>query len=111
MPVTIQPANEKQEQIENSLAKILKDISADHDVLQTVNEWRQQPDSMSLWWAIFNERKVGFVLVDSKEIKALAVHPATRSRGVGQRMLDLIQIQYPTLKLATGCQVPSALTS
>lgn len=104
MPVTISPATGKQEEILVTLERILSDLPKDHYVCKVTNGWLSKPESMTLWWAVFNDRVVGFVLVEKSMLKAIAVHPATRSRGIGRQLLLLIMQQYSDLVLASDCQ-------
>jgi ribosomal protein S18 acetylase RimI-like enzyme len=104
VPVTIKPAKEQREEIQNSLASILKDTPLDHSVWRIVQSFLNGQEDLQLWWAVFNDRIVGLIVINSTEIKALAVHPATRSRGIGRRMVALLKERFPALEIASQCR-------
>lgn len=89
--------------IEQSIQRIIKDASALDPMLADLRRWQDQPSRGELWLAIFNERAVGLALLEGTELKALRVHPATRGRGVGQRMLSLLLSEKPDMKVAFSC--------
>lgn len=46
---------------------------------------------------MFNERMVGFALIEKNQLSLLAVHGATRHRGVGTQMITLLLKKKPHL--------------
>jgi hypothetical protein len=80
--------------------RIVKDQSDTSVLIKTVKLWQASPTHYEFCKAIFNERLVGFALLQGNEIKAFAVHGATRDRGVGGRVLDLLLKQTPQLALS-----------
>ena len=102
MPVTITPVSVQQPDIESTLRRIVSDLPGDHSARKLAQLWLSNPQTMQLWLAMFNERAAGFVLVEQARVKAVAVHPATRARGVGRRCVELLKEHYPALGLACG---------
>jgi ribosomal protein S18 acetylase RimI-like enzyme len=79
-------------------------IASNNEHICTQAAWQtylEQPTSQVLWLAVFNERVVGFSIVSGMQIKAFAVHFATQRRGVGQRMAQLLNEKYESLRWPT----------
>jgi ribosomal protein S18 acetylase RimI-like enzyme len=68
-------------------------------ILTLIEHWQKEESDLELCFAEFNQRNVGFVFLRGNEIKALVVHPATRRRGVGQRIVDILALEIGQLTL------------
>ena len=94
MPITVTRASGQNDRNHATMLRIIKDLPAQHELHSVLGQWHAKPDKFDLWFAVFNERVVGFTLVKGSDIEAIAVHSATRGRGVGHRMLTLVIQQY-----------------
>ncbi len=68
------------------------------ELLDTLNNW---PMGWRAFEGIFNGRPLALMIIapipGGWEVKALAVHPASRHRGVGSTLLQQVHKEVPTL--------------
>lgn len=102
MPVILCQQRESSDSLNVSLNAVVRDLPKENPAAKALKHWLNGKKSTSLWTAIFNERVVGFALVSERRLKAIAVHPATRGRGIGRRILTILVENQPSLKLAKG---------
>lgn len=76
-----------------ALEAIIKDLDADDTIRSSLAQWQNQSLDSSLYIGWFNDRMVALALLEAQQLRALAVHPATRGRGVATRVLELIKAQ------------------
>jgi len=100
VPVSLRYVPEITGQVIDAVERIGQDLGPDSRVWATVQRWRLRPSDYDCYLAEFNTRIVAFALLQGNEIKALAVHRATRQRGIGQRLLSLLVAQKAYLEVA-----------
>ncbi|WP_157954293.1 acetyl-CoA sensor PanZ family protein [Saccharospirillum mangrovi] len=93
MPVTLQALNAPDERDLAELERLAAEQLDCPSYCRAWQQWLADPTTVTLYVARFNERIVGAVLLAGGEIVGFAVRAATRRRGVGQRMLDLVLAQ------------------
>ena len=99
MPVFVNRQMYSSDRLNHQLGEVVADLPTDHHVRCSLNDWIDQKSRHQLWVGVFNGRVVSFALVNQSKLKALAVHHATRQRGVGRRVLSELQRQIPNLIL------------
>ena len=99
VPISLVRNVDKTEQSLSSLKRISSGIVPLDGILSLVEHWQKEENELELCFAEFNQRNVGFVFLQGNEIKALVVHPATRRRGVGQRIVDILTSEIGQLTL------------
>lgn len=99
MPVTMQYFATLTEEYEQSIDRIQADLSESHIAQVEFKNWLQSVGDSDLWLAFFNQRVVGYGLVSCGKLKAVAVHKATRRRGVGTRMVEILACRYPDISI------------
>jgi ribosomal protein S18 acetylase RimI-like enzyme len=99
VPISLIRNVNKTEQSLSSLKRISGGFDSMDGILPLVQQWQNQESELELCFGVFNQRNVGFVFLRGSEIKALVVHPATRRRGVGQRIIDLLTSEIGQLTL------------
>jgi len=99
VPVSLHLETQMDDRIGRSIDRIVKDLDESHSIHQVVMSWRECSEGYDLWLGEFNDRIIAFVLVQGSKIKALAVHGATRNRGVGLRILTLLREQQPDVEV------------
>ena len=104
MPVYLEHTDPVLEQHRSAALRAINDLPEHHPVVQATQQWCQASSNYDFYRALFNERIVGYVLLQGNEINALAVHHATRSRGVGQRMLSELKRLNPQVRLPIHCR-------
>ncbi len=109
MPIFLRRATNTIDQNHRSLLRIVQDLSAENRLHEVVSQWHAIPEQYELWLAVFNDRNVGFALMQGNEIKGLAVHGATRKRGIGRRILTLLKQNYPSL--TASAEIPDQIVS
>ncbi|TCS43084.1 acetyl-CoA sensor PanZ family protein [Reinekea marinisedimentorum] len=102
MPVILCQQSSSSDSLNNSLQEIVRDLPKKNPATKAVQRWPNSEKPVELWTAVFNERIVGFAFVSGCRLKAVAVHPITRNRGVGRRILSLLIENRPDLKLTKG---------
>lgn len=90
MPVTLQALNAPNERDLAELERLAAEQIDCPSYTRAWQSWQDDPTTVTLYVARFNERIVGAVLLAGGEIAGFAVRAATRRRGVGQRMLALV---------------------
>lgn len=75
------------------------------ELLAKLNHW---PMGWRAFEGIFNGRPLGLLVIapisGGWEVKAIAVHPASRHRGVGSTLLQSVAQQVPTLQWPNSLQ-------
>lgn len=75
------------------------------ELLDTLQQW---PAQWRLFEGVFNERPLAFLAIapasNGWEVKALAVHPASRHRGVGSTLLQHVAKEVPRLQWPSSLQ-------
>lgn len=100
MPVIISQPNKITHSLKVSLQSVVKDLSSDHTAKSALDSWLNKNKKWDLWVAEFNDRVVGYALIKDNTLKAIAVHPATRDRGVGTRMMSKLADKSAKLSLS-----------
>lgn len=104
MPITLTQVDTDREIDAGILTSVVKDLPDSHEAVIELHRWLQSPADGRLYLAWFNERVVGFALLEGRQLRSLAVHPATRRRGVARRMVSLLMTEGQDLFLASDCQ-------
>ena len=66
MPIFLRPAARNHDINHRSLLRIIKDLPAENQLHEVVSQWHAMPDQFQLWLAVFNERDVGFALLQGR---------------------------------------------
>jgi hypothetical protein len=103
VPVYLHRISQVEDHHQAAARRVIKDLPAGHRATEATQTWLQHPANFTFYSALFNDRMVGFVLLQGNEIKTLVVHNATRKRGVGQRMVAEIRRQLPAIQLPENC--------
>jgi ribosomal protein S18 acetylase RimI-like enzyme len=104
VPISLIRNVENTEQTLNSIKRISSGFDSIDGLESTVDSWRHTGSNLELCFAMFNERPVGFVILRGSEIKAFVVHPATRRRGVGRRIIDILSSNFGQIILSTDIE-------
>ncbi|EAR08966.1 GNAT family N-acetyltransferase [Reinekea blandensis] len=104
MPITLTQVDTDHEIDAGILTSVVKDLPDSHAAVAGLQRWLQSPSDGCLYLAWFNERVVGFALLEGRQLRSLAVHPATRRRGVARRMMSLLMTDGVPLSLSPDCQ-------
>ncbi|PTY35884.1 hypothetical protein BGP77_00725 [Saccharospirillum sp. MSK14-1] len=90
MPVTVHPLTHPNERDLAELQRLAVEQSQCASYRNAWQRWQDDPASVDLQVARFNERIVAVALVRQGVIVGFAVRAATRGRGVGQRLLTVL---------------------
>lgn len=90
---------------EHSPAYFSQVLREQTELLDTLNNW---PMGWRAFEGVFNGQPLALILIapvtGGWEVKALAVHPASRHRGVGSTLLQSVAKQVPTLQWPSNLQ-------
>lgn len=111
MPISLTKADTVSAVTAEALRSVIKDLPAEHNLTVALEHWLQSPAGKEMTLAWFNDRIVAFALLEGSQLLALAVHPATRRRGIARRMISLLQADDPSSQFAFhgDCDILSKL--
>lgn len=98
MPVTLRQINATDEHSLIGCRRVVQSNLAVSTLTAQWQQYSQQPDRFELWAGVFNDRIVGFSIIENSQVLALAVHRATQNRGVATRMIELLYKNYSALQ-------------
>lgn len=100
MPVSLHRLTTMGTSDQRAIERVLIEVPAEDSVRVLLPKCFVADEPYQLFLGLFNDRVVGVVLLENSTIEAFHVHPATRNRGVGRRMMALLAQQVSNLELA-----------
>lgn len=100
MPISLTQANAERDIDGTALKSVVKDLPPEHGAVVALESWLQSPQRSTMKLAWFNDRIVAFAIIEGEQLQALAVHPATRGRGIARRIMTLLLMEFPSMQLA-----------